>query len=65
VTASANEKDLNRFIGIQVESFVQRWSTIHEEPIPLLQQLEKEIREALVAGAHGMRVDPERCCHNT
>ncbi|GLA39989.1 hypothetical protein AnigIFM63309_007593 [Aspergillus niger] len=35
VTASANEKDLNRFIGIQVESFVQRWSTIHEEPIPL------------------------------
>ncbi|PYH50404.1 uncharacterized protein BO96DRAFT_352679, partial [Aspergillus niger CBS 101883] len=33
VTASANEKDLNRFIGIQVESFVQRWSTIHEEPI--------------------------------
>ncbi|GLA12779.1 hypothetical protein AnigIFM62618_008735 [Aspergillus niger] len=54
VTASANEKDLNRFIGIQVESFVQRWSTIHEEPIPLLQQLEKEIREALVAGAHGM-----------
>ncbi|RDH36215.1 ankyrin repeat-containing domain protein [Aspergillus welwitschiae] len=25
VTASANEKDLNRFIGIQVESFVQRW----------------------------------------
>ncbi|GKZ93566.1 hypothetical protein AnigIFM59636_006640 [Aspergillus niger] len=54
VTASANEKDLNRFIGTQVESFVQRWSTIHEEPIPLLQQLEKEIREALVAGAHGM-----------
>ncbi|GKZ81649.1 hypothetical protein AnigIFM56816_006170 [Aspergillus niger] len=60
VTASANEKDLNRFIGIQVESFVQRWSTIHEESIPLLQQLEKEIREALVAGAHGMRL--ERIC---
>lgn len=54
VTSSANDEDLKRFIEVGVENFVKRWSTMHDEPRTVLQQLEKDISKALVTGAKGM-----------
>lgn len=53
-TSSANDEDLKRFVQVGVESFVKKWSTVHDEPTTVLQQLEKDIFKALVTGAKGM-----------
>ncbi|GKZ38746.1 hypothetical protein AbraIFM66950_011182 [Aspergillus brasiliensis] len=54
VTPAANEGDLTRFVKSRVKSFVKTWSTMHDEPMAVLQAIEKEIAEALLAGAQGM-----------
>lgn len=54
VTSQVNEKDLKRFVKTQVENFVTRWSTMHDETTVALQQLEKDITNVLVTGAQGM-----------
>ncbi|KAJ9255993.1 hypothetical protein DTO195F2_6041 [Paecilomyces variotii] len=54
VTSQVNEKDLKRFVKKQVENFVRRWSTMHDETTVALQQLEKDITNVLVTGAQGM-----------
>ena len=59
VTSSANDEDLKRFVKVGVESFVKKWSTMHDEPTTVLQQLEKDISKALVTGAKGMWVEAE------
>ena len=59
VTSSANDEDLKRFVKVGVESFGKKWSTMHDEPTTVLQQLEKDISKALVIGAKGMWVEAE------
>ncbi|KAJ9245760.1 hypothetical protein DTO169E5_479 [Paecilomyces variotii] len=54
VTSQVNEKDLKRFVKRQVENFMRRWSTMHDETTAALQQLEKDITNVLVTGAQGM-----------
>jgi hypothetical protein len=55
VTPAANDEDLKHFVKIQVEGFVKKWSTMHDEStVVVLQQLEKEITDVLVTGAQGM-----------
>ena len=54
VGSSANDEDLKRFVKAGVESFVKRWSTMHDEPTTVLLQLEKDISKALLTSAKGM-----------
>lgn len=54
ITPRANDEDIKRFVKIQVESFMRKWSTMHNESPETLQKLEKEIEKALVTGAQGM-----------
>lgn len=54
VSSSANDEDLKRFVKVGVESFVKKWSTMHDEPTTVMQQLEKDISKALVTGSKGM-----------
>jgi uncharacterized protein YqfB (UPF0267 family) len=54
VTSQANHEDLKRFVEVEVERFVKRWSTMHDESTAVLQKLEEEIKEALMTGAQGM-----------
>ncbi|GLA81291.1 hypothetical protein AtubIFM56815_004934 [Aspergillus tubingensis] len=54
ITPTVTEEDISQFIRAEVHSFINKWSKLHEEPIPLLQRLEEEIIDKLVAGAQGM-----------
>ncbi|BCS16312.1 hypothetical protein ALUC_80519A [Aspergillus luchuensis] len=54
ITPTVTEEDISQFIRVEVHSYMHRWSRMHEEPIPLLQRLEEEIIDKLVAGAQGM-----------
>ncbi|GLA57796.1 hypothetical protein AtubIFM55763_003038 [Aspergillus tubingensis] len=54
ITPTVTEEDISQFIRAEVHSFMNKWSKMHGEPIPLLQRLEEEIIDKLVAGAQGM-----------
>ncbi|OQE06082.1 hypothetical protein PENVUL_c020G06499 [Penicillium vulpinum] len=54
VTCQANNEDLKQFVETEVERFVKRWSTMHDESTAVLQKLGEDIKEALMTGAQGM-----------
>ncbi|KAJ5502226.1 hypothetical protein N7463_005100 [Penicillium fimorum] len=54
VTSQANYEYLKKFVEIEVERFVKRWSSMHDESTAALQKLGEDIKKALMTGAQGM-----------